>query len=234
MSLKDLHGLLYHRNQELDEMELLQQAEEKYHQNKDPDKQSNKLDKNAINETTRESCKQRFLNSLKQTQQLLCNVPIDPETSSVFFENECYKKYGKARRSFYLSQVASTLRWLSTANAEDLTSRLATCLSPTLKNETEAEPSSTESPAVSDQVRKMTSEKDHVNVSSGDINSPSQSTYNDIKLPHIPSFSEFINKKSSKDSKHSTLKRESSYGVNKKPVYYMVFLTGLLKMIYNQ
>ncbi|GJY82761.1 ATP-dependent DNA helicase Q-like 3 protein [Tanacetum coccineum] len=140
---------------------------------------------------------------------------IDPETSSVFFENECYKKYGKTGKSFYLSQVASTVRWLSTANAEDLTSRLATCLSPTLKIETEVEPSSTESPAVSDQVRKMTSEKDHVNVSSGDINSPSQSTYNDIKLPPIPFFSEFINKKSSKDSKRSTLKRESSYGVNR-------------------
>lgn len=206
--------------------------------------QSNKLDKNAINETIRESCKQRFLNSLKQTQQRLCNVPyvysplsvlrcsyiwcckipvlclmcrIDPETSSVFFENECYKKYGKTGKSFYLSQVASTVRWLSTANAEDLTSRLATCQSPTLKNETEVEPSSTISPAVSDEVRKMMNEKDHVNVSSGDINSPSQSTYNDIKLPPIPSFSEFINKKSSKDSKHSTLKRESSYGVNKKP-----------------
>nr|GEV11094.1 ATP-dependent DNA helicase Q-like 3 isoform X1 [Tanacetum cinerariifolium] len=200
-----------------DKMELLQRAEEKYYQNKDPDKQSNKLDKNAINETTRESCKQRFLNSLKQTQQRLCNVPIDPETSSVFLENECYKKYGKTGKSFYLSQVASTVRWLSTANAEDLTSRLATCQSPTLKNETEVEPSSTISPAVSDQVRKMTNEKDHVNVSSGDINSPSQSTYNDIKLPPIPSFSEFINKKSSKDSKHSTLKRVSSYGVNKKP-----------------
>ncbi|GJW23572.1 ATP-dependent DNA helicase Q-like 3 isoform X1 [Tanacetum coccineum] len=200
-----------------DKMELLQRAEEKYYQNKDPDKQSNKLDKNAINETTRESCKQRFLNSLKQTQQRLCNVLIDPETSSVFFENECYKKYGKTGKSFYLSQVASTVRWLSTANAEDLTSRLATCQSPTLKNETEVEPSSTISPAVSDQVRKMTNEKDHVNVSSGDINSPSQSTYDDMKLPPIPSFSEFINKKSSKDSKHSTLKRESSYGVNKKP-----------------
>ena len=147
--------------------------------------QSNKLEKNAINETTRESCKQRFLNSLKQTQQRLCNVPyvysplsvlrysyiwcskipvlclmcrIDHETSSVFFENECYKKYGKTGKSFDLSQVASTGRWLSTANAEDLTSRLATCQSPTLKNETEVEPSSTISPAVSDQSRKMTNQ----------------------------------------------------------------------------
>ncbi|PWA54611.1 DEAD/DEAH box RNA helicase family protein [Artemisia annua] len=126
-----------------DKMELLERAEEKYYRNKDPDKQSNKLDKNAISETTRESCKQRFLNSLKQTQQRLCSVPIDPETSSVFFENECYKKYGKTGKSFYLSKVASTVRWLSTANAEDLTSRLATCQSPTLKNETEVEPSST-------------------------------------------------------------------------------------------
>lgn len=50
-------------------MELLQRAEEKYYQNKSP----KKLDKNVISDTTRESCKQRLINALKQTQQRLDN-----------------------------------------------------------------------------------------------------------------------------------------------------------------
>ncbi|KAI3772766.1 hypothetical protein L6452_03959 [Arctium lappa] len=198
-----------------EKMELLQKAEERYYKN---DNQSNKLDKNAISEMTRESCKQRLLNAVKQTQQRFSNLPIDPETSSMFFENECYKKYGKTGKSFYLSQVASTVRWLSTATAADLTSRLATTnQSPASKNATEVEPSSSISLPVPDQAAKMRNEKDHGNVTSGDPSSPSQSTCNDIKLPPIPSFSEFINKKGSKDSKPSTLKRESPYGVNKQP-----------------
>ncbi|XP_024966965.1 ATP-dependent DNA helicase Q-like 3 [Cynara cardunculus var. scolymus] len=198
-----------------EKIELLQKAEEKYYQK---DKQSNKLDKNAISEMTRESCKQRLLNAVKQMQQRLHNLPIDPETSSMFFENECYKKYGKTGKSFYLSQVASTVRWLSTATAADLTSRLAaTHQSPASKNATEVEPSSSISPPVSDQATKMRKEKDDGNFKSGDPSSPSLSTCNDIKLPPIPSFSEFINKKGSKDGKPSKLKRESPYGVNKQP-----------------
>ncbi|KAF5812114.1 putative DNA helicase [Helianthus annuus] len=191
-----------------EKMDILQRAEEKYYQKNDHDKQSNKLDKNAINETTRESCKQRLLNSLKQTQQRLNNLPIDPEVSSVFFENECFKKYGKTGKSFYLSQVASTVRWLSTVNAADLTSRLATTnQNSTLKTATEVEPLSSGSPSVSDEVTNTMNEKDREKVSL----CSSQITHNDIKLPPILSFSEFVNKKSSKDSK------QSAYGVDKKP-----------------
>ncbi|KAJ0933230.1 putative DNA helicase [Helianthus annuus] len=188
-----------------EKMDILQRAEEKYYQKNDHDKQSNKLDKNAINETTRESCKQRLLNSLKQTQQRLNNLHIDPEVSSLFFENECFKKYGKTGKSFYLSQVASTVRWLSTVDAADLTSRLATTnQNSTLKIATEVEPLSSASPSVSDQVTNTMNEKDREKVSLC-------SSHNDIKLPPIPSFSEFVNKKSSKDSKRS------AYGVDKKP-----------------
>lgn len=129
---------------------------------------------------------------------------IDPETSSTFFENESYKKYGKTGKTFYLSQVASTVRWLSTANATDITSRLPTTgqsQTPTSKKSTEIEPSSSSSisPSISDM--NMKKEKDPEIVASGN-------TYNDIKLPPIPSFSEFVNKKSTKEySKPSPLKR---------------------------
>ncbi|KAJ0928874.1 putative DNA helicase [Helianthus annuus] len=191
-----------------EKMDILQRAEEKYYQKNDHDKQSNKLDKNAINETTRESCKQRLRNSLKQTQQRLNNLHIDPEASSVFFENECFNKYGKTGKSFYLSQVASTVRWLSTVNAADLTSRLATTnQNSTLKIATEVEPLRSASPSVSDQVTNTMNEKDREKVPL----CSSQITHNGTKLPPIPSFSEFVNKKSSKDSKRS------AYGVDKKP-----------------
>ncbi|XP_076955418.1 ATP-dependent DNA helicase Q-like 3 [Bidens hawaiensis] len=182
-----------------EKMDILQRAEEKYYQKIDHDKQNYKLDKNAINETTRESCKQRLLNSLKQTQQRLENLQIDPETSSIFFENECFKKYGKTGKSFYLSQVASTVRWLSTVNTADLTSRLATVnRNSTSDIVAKVEPLVSVSPSVSDQVTKMMNEKDHENVSS-----PSQTTSSDIKLPHIPSFSEFVKKR--KPDKRSRL-----------------------------
>ncbi|XP_071697252.1 ATP-dependent DNA helicase Q-like 3 [Rutidosis leptorrhynchoides] len=190
-----------------DKLELLQRAEEKYYQNKDTDKQTHKLDKNAIYGTLRESCKQRLLNALNETQHRLYNVPIDPETSSTFLENECHKKYGKTGKSFYLSQIASTVRWLSTTNATDFNSRVvATIQSPNLKYVTEVGPASP-SPYVSDQETKMTNEKDPGNAAS----SPVQTTYTDIKLPPIPSFSEFVNNKNRNDSKPSTVNRESSY-----------------------
>lgn len=128
---------------------------------------------------------------------------IDPETSSTFLENECYKKYGKTGKSFYLSQVASTVRWLSTANTTDLTSRLATTgQSPTSKKSTEVEPS-----CISNHAMKMNKKDDDANVTSGHPSSPSTNTYNDIKLPPIPSFSEFVNKKTNIDSNPSPLKR---------------------------
>lgn len=197
--IADVDGLTHlpSKSRVSEKMELLQRAEEKYYQNKNLQKQNNKQDKNAINETTRESCKQRLINALKQTQQRLNNFPIDPETSSNFFEEECYKKYRKTGKTFYLSQVASTVRWLSTANATDLTSRLNTIS----QSPTEMEPSSSISPSISDM--KMRNEKDNESVTSGQSLSPSRNTCNDIKLPPIPSFSEFVNK----DSKLSPLKR---------------------------
>ncbi|KAG8662857.1 hypothetical protein MANES_01G152300v8 [Manihot esculenta] len=54
-----------------DKIEFLQHAEENYYRNKNSDKQVNKLDKNAISETMRESSRQRFLNALKEAQQRL-------------------------------------------------------------------------------------------------------------------------------------------------------------------
>ncbi|KAF2312473.1 hypothetical protein GH714_034797 [Hevea brasiliensis] len=107
-----------------DKIEFLQRAEENYYRNKNSDKQVNKLDKNAISEMVRESSKQRFLNALKEAQQRLGNLSIELEASAAFFENECYKKYGKSGKTFYYSQVASTLRWIKMTKSSELTNRL--------------------------------------------------------------------------------------------------------------
>lgn len=36
---------------------------------------------------------------------------VEMETSASLLEDECYKKYGKAGKSFYYLQVASTVKW---------------------------------------------------------------------------------------------------------------------------
>uniref|UniRef100_A0A6N2N7E8 DNA 3'-5' helicase n=1 Tax=Salix viminalis TaxID=40686 RepID=A0A6N2N7E8_SALVM len=85
----------------------------------------NKVDKNAISETLREASKQRLLNALKLAHQRLGILNIELDTSASFLENECYTKYGKSGKTFYYSQVASTVRWLSSTTLVELTNRLS-------------------------------------------------------------------------------------------------------------
>ncbi|CAK9149471.1 unnamed protein product [Ilex paraguariensis] len=194
-----------------DRIMLLQHAEEKYYQNKVPDKQVKKLDKNAISETLRESSKQRLLNALKQIQQQLTHVQIDFEASATILENECHKKYGKVGKSFYLSQVASTVRWIPTANMVELTNRLGIATSPASEHLSSKTNSSLMSPTMLDQVStEVSSEEVHGSARSETPSSALQSISQDIKLPPVPSFSEFVSSKKSKENQTSTSKKQSS------------------------
>ncbi|CAK9155200.1 unnamed protein product [Ilex paraguariensis] len=194
-----------------DRIMLLQHAEEKYYQNKVPDKQVKKLDKNAISETLRESSKQRLLNALKQIQQQLTHVQIDFEASATILENECHKKYGKVGKSFYLSQVASTVRWIPTANMVELTNRLGIATSPASEHISSKTNSSLMSPTMLDQVStEVSSEEVHGSARSETPSSALQSISQDIKLPPVPSFSEFVSSKKSKENQTSTSKKQSS------------------------
>ncbi|KAJ6736897.1 DNA HELICASE RECQ FAMILY MEMBER [Salix viminalis] len=124
--VKSLRRSRLSRKSGVDEkIELLQCAEEKYYQNKNFDKMKNKVDKNAISETLREASKQRLLNALKLAHQRLGILNIELDTSASFLENECYTKYGKSGKTFYYSQVASTVRWLSSTTLVELTNRLS-------------------------------------------------------------------------------------------------------------
>ncbi|KAJ9687911.1 hypothetical protein PVL29_013908 [Vitis rotundifolia] len=191
-----------------EKIELLQRAEENYYQNKFPDKQINKPDKNAISEALRETSKQRLLNALKQTQQRLGNLEINLETSATFLENECYKKYGKTGKSFYYSQVASTVRWLSTANSTDLTNRLGTKTSLATDNII----SKADSPIISssDQGPTKISNGEHCSAKpqTSSCASPMQGASSQDKgLPPIPSLSDFVKSRTVKDHQANPLSK---------------------------
>ncbi|XP_010656106.1 ATP-dependent DNA helicase Q-like 3 [Vitis vinifera] len=191
-----------------EKIELLQRAEENYYQNKFPDKQINKPDKNAISEALRETSKQRLLNALKQTQQRLGNLEINLETSAIFLENECYKKYGKTGKSFYYSQVASTVRWLSTANSTDLTNRLGTKTSSATDNII----SKADSPIISssDQGPTKISNAEHCSAKpqTSSCASPMQGASSQDKgLPPIPSLSDFVKSRTVKGHQANPLSK---------------------------
>uniref|UniRef100_A0A0R0G2N0 ATP-dependent DNA helicase RecQ zinc-binding domain-containing protein n=1 Tax=Glycine max TaxID=3847 RepID=A0A0R0G2N0_SOYBN len=92
-----------------EKLAMLQRAEENFYRNNNAYKQSNKVDKNAISDPMRGASRQRLQNALKQVQQRLDNFKVEMETSASLLKDECYKKYGKAGKSFYYLQVASTL-----------------------------------------------------------------------------------------------------------------------------
>ncbi|XP_015581828.1 ATP-dependent DNA helicase Q-like 3 isoform X2 [Ricinus communis] len=192
-------------------MELLQHAEENYYQNRNSDKQVNKADKNAISDTLRQSSKQRLLNALKQAQQQLGNLSIELEASASYLENECYKKYGKSGKSFYYSQVASTVRWISTTNPTDLTNRLSSSTPSPPKN-TLLKEEPPETPLSSMEQKSKTPDLElHRSVASSETTtaSPTQSASMSSKLPAIPSFSEFVNRKKAKDDNQYTSQNDS-------------------------
>ncbi|KAK3224427.1 hypothetical protein Dsin_011452 [Dipteronia sinensis] len=187
-------------------IDFLQRAEESYYQTKD--KQVNKLNKNAISESIREASKQRLSNALKQAQQRLGDLSIEIETSASFIEKECHEKYGKSGKSFYYSQVASTIRWLSIADSTQLTNRLGITSSSfhsatdSCRKEPPAAPSL--SPLLDQQPTDVTDEQLHGSTSTASETSKSASPKE--SLPVIPSFSEFVNCRKTKNQLNSSMK----------------------------
>ncbi|CAI0461431.1 unnamed protein product [Linum tenue] len=174
-------------------IELLERAEERYYRNQNCDKPSHKSDKNAITEAHREASRKRLTDSVKQASQRLGNPSIEIETSANFLENECFNKYGKSGKTFYYSQVASTVRWLATATSSDLTNRLGN-VTPTSpcrsKVPTEASPKET----VDEGNRTGTTSPELHDNTAAAASTPGPPASASTKLPPIPSFSEFVNR----------------------------------------
>ncbi|GAB2267528.1 hypothetical protein Dimus_002508 [Dionaea muscipula] len=110
-----------------EKMDILQRAEESYYRSNGFEKKTSRPDKNAVSDSLRASCKQKLLDALRQTEQRLgrLSTEIEFEWAAAFLEEEGYKKYGRSGKSFYISQLASTVRWLSSCcSVTHLMSRL--------------------------------------------------------------------------------------------------------------
>lgn len=143
---------------------------------------------------------------------LFCRIDIDK--SVVFLENECYKKYGKSGKSFYLSQMASTARWLSTAGPMELVNKLSSSSTATPpENVTSIADCSPASSNISVPISARANDEEvHGNAGSQDpIRSPASPLHGSAsaKLPPILSFSQFINSGKAKGNLASASKRQS-------------------------
>lgn len=130
----------------------------------------------------------------------LCRLDI--EASAIFLEMDCFKKYEKVGKTFYNSQVAATVRWLSSSSHEQILDRLnANSTTPASTScKPGSPPNATPPPDPIIQGRKPEEpsageNQDIINLEhsneSGDMKIPGEK----IELPQIPSFSEFINQK---------------------------------------
>ncbi|XP_050229761.2 ATP-dependent DNA helicase Q-like 3 [Mercurialis annua] len=209
-AVKSLARSKLSRNSGVNErIEFLQRAEDNFYRNTNSDKQVNKVDKNAVSETLRESSKQRLFNALKQAQQRLGDLSIELEASASFLENECYKKYGKSGKTFYYSQVASTVRWISATNSTDITNRLGTpAYPPPPAENTVAKDEYHETPLSPLELNTDVEQQSNAVSSETMTASPSQSAMSP-KLPAIPSFSEFVNRKKARDDNSCGLQNQS-------------------------
>ncbi|KAK5784552.1 hypothetical protein PVK06_039078 [Gossypium arboreum] len=200
-----------------EKIELLQRAEENYYRNKAHDKQANRPDKNAISGALRESSKQRLLDALKHAHQRLGDLKVDFEASSTILENECFKKYGKSGKSFYYSQVASKVRWLSTtSSAAEITNQIGTGIKSPLENITRKEEPSPQTVSTilhderKNEVNKVIGEQhcgDIESKTSVKASTPQMQT----KLPAIPSFSQFVNSRKSKEMQQPKASEEKEH-----------------------
>ncbi|CAM8987532.1 unnamed protein product [Rhodiola kirilowii] len=196
-------------NQKLD---LLQRAEEKYYRKQDSGEQASKADKHLISGALRESSKKRLRNAFKEMQMRL-NLTLELEMSVNHLENECYKKYCKTGKSFYLSQMASTVRWLSsTANASDVENRLSLGTNSTTVTKTSSPESSAAaaSALAGKKPTKTEGNSSHEPEASASAASLTYSESTPMKLPPIPSFSEFVNRNRAKSNQPSHLLKHNS------------------------
>lgn len=118
--------------------------------------------------------------------------------------------------------MASTVRWLSTANSVELTNRLGITKDPNSPNTVSRENSSPAPNAFSkENFSPAPTETSGKNISSSvgseTYSSSIQSTCEVTKLPPIPSFSEFMSNRNSKDNRLSNSKKQSPNTGEKNP-----------------
>lgn len=146
---------------------------------------------------------------------------IEVERCACFLEHECYEKYGRTRKSFYYSQVASTVRWLSTASSTELTNRLSIADNPCSEKNTELPPLPSPSPVLDLSKFEMNNEEFRSSspvLETSASNLPEQKPSPAVPLPSIPSFSEFVNGIKEKTNQSNKSHRHSLNKDKKDPV----------------
>lgn len=122
---------------------------------------------------------------------------FDAHAVAKVLEMECFQKHGKSGRPFFNSQVASTVRWLSTCNLEEFRARTSE-VSPSLEalktiitagRPDQKAPETSVLPKIESSV--AATPEDLATAEHREVSVEGTST----ALPSIPSFSNFLNKR---------------------------------------
>ncbi|KAM3244300.1 hypothetical protein ACQJBY_055935 [Aegilops geniculata] len=126
-------------------LEALERAENAYNQAKGQTKPqgSNLADKKSISQTLRDASKKRLSDALGQAKLRLGDLRFAEDASAEYLETECFKKYQKVGKTFYNSQIAATVRWLSSSTSDQIHDRLVA-----LTNQTTEAGAATSSPCI--------------------------------------------------------------------------------------
>ncbi|MCO5579678.1 hypothetical protein L7F22_033536 [Adiantum nelumboides] len=205
-------------------VDSLLEAEREYNKRQGSKSESRDNEKKLVTQALREVAMQKLTKSLEQTlEHYQTSSSNNVKMMAERLEMDCFKKYGKSGRSFYNSQVASTLRWLSSCSLLDLKARVPSEAFHTSKEEINAtaapmpldpqgqpqealliqeqEANSINHVSVSQSAESICSatkastmtEKDHKRPI--DIPKMASAVAADAPLPSIPSFVDFMNKK---------------------------------------
>ncbi|EFJ07289.1 hypothetical protein SELMODRAFT_41332, partial [Selaginella moellendorffii] len=84
-------------------------------------KQKKSAQNNLVTEELRSTSRARLENTVRAAiERLGCADAVNTTAAASALEIECHEKFGKFGRSFYHSQVASKVRWLSACSASEL------------------------------------------------------------------------------------------------------------------
>ncbi|KAK8463300.1 hypothetical protein SEVIR_1G347700v4 [Setaria viridis] len=216
----------------------LERAENAYYQGKGQTKQQGGglVDKKSISQALRDACCKRLLGALGQAKLRLGNLPCDETASATHLEKECFKKYEKVGKTFYNSQIAATVRWLSSATFNQMHDRFHFLIDQDTDHGASSSPDIVPEspPAATEVVGARPGETSNYKTNdkpqnihdlekmkhSDELAKTAAASAGNMELPAIPSFREFLSQKgkdrlksssnSSAGSQPSGIRRKSS------------------------
>ncbi|XP_062220485.1 ATP-dependent DNA helicase Q-like 3 [Phragmites australis] len=206
----------------------LERAENAYYQANGQTKQQggSLVDKKSISQALRDACRKRLLDALGQAKLRHGNLLCDAEASATHLETECFKKYEKVGKTFYNSQIAATVRWLSSATSNQMHDRLHGRIDQTTDHGAPSSPCVVpELPPVAPEVigswpGEVSNDQAKVKRQPERIDELEKRKHSDepaktvasagnMELPTIPSFREFLSQKGKDHTMSSSTKAES-------------------------